>query len=57
MREGMNAREKKRLNVARVVSFVMSVVGDDMHAKRVLSLADASLGAIHAASLAVSATF
>ncbi len=55
MRASMNARQKKRLNVARVASFIMSVVGDDMHAKRVLSLADASLGVIHAASLAVSA--
>jgi len=37
-----------------VQSFVESVVGDDMHAKRVLSLANATLGVIHAASLAVS---
>jgi hypothetical protein len=32
---------------------VESVVGDDMHAKRVLSLTNATLGVIHAASLAV----
>lgn len=50
----MSAGRKKHLNAARVASFVMSVVGDDMHAKRVLSLANASLGAMHAASLAVS---
>ena len=51
----MNTRQKESLNAARVASFVASLVGDDMHAKRVLSLADASLGAMHAASLAVSA--
>jgi hypothetical protein len=37
-----------------VQAFVESVVGEDMHAKRVLSLANATLGVIHAASLAVS---
>ncbi len=50
----MNRRQKTSLNAARVASFVISIVGDDMHAKRILSLTNASLGAIHGASLAVS---
>jgi hypothetical protein len=36
-----------------VEAFVDAVVGEDLHAKRVLSLANATLGVIHAASLAV----
>lgn len=36
-----------------VEAFVDAVVGDDLHAKRILSLANATLGVIHAASLAV----
>lgn len=38
-----------------VHEFVESVVGEDLHAKRVLSLAHATLGVIHAASLGVAA--
>jgi len=45
---------KHPIGAEQVQSFVESVVGDDMHAKRVLSLANATLGVIHAASLAVS---
>lgn len=36
-----------------VEEFVRSVVSEDLHARRVLSLANATLGVIHAASLAV----
>ena len=45
---------KHPIGAEQVQSFVESVVGDDMHAKRVLSVANATLGVIHAASLAVS---
>lgn len=34
--------------------YVESIVGDDMHAKRVLSLSNAVVGVVHAASLALS---
>ena len=36
-----------------VLKFMESLFSDDLHAKRVLSLSHATLGAIHAASLAV----
>lgn len=38
-----------------VLRFVQQAVGDDLHAKRVLSLANATLGTIHAASLSIRA--
>lgn len=41
------------LKAESVEAYVNAVVGDDLHAKRVLSLANATLGVIHAASLAV----
>lgn len=37
------------------LQFVSSIVGDDLHAKRILSLANAVLGAVHAAALAIHA--
>src|SRR6476619_7099238 len=43
----------KSVNRARTLAFVTSVVGDDLHAKRVLSLANGVLGVLHGASLAV----
>jgi hypothetical protein len=43
----------KSVRVERVHSFVASVVSDDLHAKRVLSLANGVVGVIHSASLAV----
>lgn len=51
----MNKRHKKTLNTAKVYSLLTAVIGDDMHAKRVLSLASGAVGVIHSASLAVSA--
>lgn len=41
------------LNEARVAAFVASVAGDELHAKRVLSLSNGTLGVLHSASLAV----
>jgi hypothetical protein len=35
--------------------FIEAVVGDDLHAKRILSIANAVLGAVHAAALAIHA--
>jgi hypothetical protein len=48
----MNSRQAR---VATVHSLVSSVFGDDLHAKRVFSLAQATIGAMHAASLSVHA--
>ena len=49
----VSKRAPHALNAARILAFVTSVVADDLHAKRVLSLASGVLGVIHAASLAV----
>jgi hypothetical protein len=43
------------LDAARVHEFVETLVGEDMHAMRVLSLANAVVGVMHAASLAIHA--
>jgi hypothetical protein len=43
----------KAVSQARVLSFVRSAIDDDLHAKRVLSLANGTLGVLHGASLAV----
>lgn len=56
-----SSRPKSRMSsrspvdAARVHQFVESLVGDDMHAKRVLSLGNAVVGVMHAASLSVHA--
>jgi hypothetical protein len=42
------------LDSKRIHQFLSGLFADDLHAKRVLSLADATLGALHGASLAVS---
>jgi N-acetylmuramic acid 6-phosphate (MurNAc-6-P) etherase len=44
---------KPRLDEQQVHSFLESLFEDDLHAKRILSLAHAVLGVIHAASLGV----
>jgi len=36
-----------------VQKFLESIVGEDMHAKRILSLSNAVLGTVHAAALAI----
>ena len=41
------------VNIEVVEKFVREAMGDDFHAKRVLSLANATLGAMHAAALGV----
>lgn len=43
------------LDAASVQRFIDELVGDDLHAKRVLSLANGVLGVLHAASLAIHA--
>lgn len=43
------------IKAAQVEKFVESIVGADMHAKRVLSVSNAVLGAIHAAALGIHA--
>ena len=51
MLERAHARESRQLRG--VEKFVREAVGEDLHAKRVLSLANATLGALHAAALGV----
>ncbi len=51
-------RNSRRSTVVRgkdVHAFVERLVGDDLHAKRVFSLANGVVGVIHAASLAIHA--
>jgi hypothetical protein len=47
------AQTSKAVNQSRILAFVNSFIGDDLHAKRVLSLANGTLGVLHAGSLAV----
>jgi hypothetical protein len=56
-RKRRSVRDKIRARVhhADVHAFVDGILGDEMHAKRVLSLSKATTGVIHAASLGVSA--
>lgn len=48
-------RKKRVVSSSRVRKFVESAVGEDLHAKRVLSLSQGTAGVIHAAALGVSA--
>lgn len=50
-----HARLPHALDAASVQQFIDELVGDDLHAKRVLSLANGVLGVLHAASLAIHA--
>ena len=45
---------RQQISVKRTQKFVMRVLGEDIHAKRVLSLSNAAVGAMTSASLAVS---
>ena len=47
--------KKNHADPLRVQQFVETLVGEDMHAKRVLSLSNGVLGVMHAASLSVHA--
>lgn len=49
------AARKTKLGTEQVVDFVSSVVGDHLHAKRVLSLAGATLGVVAGGALAINA--
>src|SRR6185312_15772431 len=49
----MAAQDRRRAQFAEVRSFVGGVYGADLHAKRIDSLADATLGVMQSASLAV----
>jgi hypothetical protein len=48
-----NTRRRNPIPFEKIFDFVDSIFGGDMHAKRVLSLANATLGAMHAESLAI----
>src|SRR5690606_875707 len=48
-------KKAQRINPDRVRSFVENVIGEDVHAKRVLSLGNAVVGAMFAASLSIHA--
>ncbi len=45
--------EKHPVRAETVEEFLKSIVGEDMHAKRIMSLSNAVLGTVHAAALAV----
>src|SRR5215217_5917497 len=49
----MGKADRRQAGLAEVRSFVGSVYGEDLHAKRIASLAGATLGVMQAASLAV----
>jgi hypothetical protein len=49
----MASMRKNPVNYQAVEKFVRNAVGEDMHAKRVLSLSNATLGVMHAAALGV----
>src|SRR4028118_890129 len=51
----MPARPSARLRLKDVRAFVEGTFRENLHAKRVLSLADSAAGVLHAASLAVHA--
>lgn len=48
-----STRRRSPIPFEKIFDFVDSIFGGDMHAKRVLSLANATLGAMHAESLAI----
>jgi hypothetical protein len=52
---GATAESRGAINEEQVHQFTHSLFGEDLHAKRVLSVALATLGVIHAASLSVHA--
>lgn len=56
-RQGAKLRSRKRqtLDLQQTRNFVTGLVGEDLHAKRVLSLANGVVGVLHAAMLAISA--
>ena len=49
----MSHRDRRRVQLSKVRSFVGGVFGADLHVKRIESLADATFGVMHSASLAV----
>ena len=51
----VSSMKRPVLSSQQVHDFVSSVAGDDLHAQRVLSLANATVGVVHAAALGVSA--
>lgn len=54
-RAGARARKGSKLKPEEVHTFLQAVVGEDFHAKRVLSLADGVVGVLHAATLGIHA--
>lgn len=51
----LRSRERRTLDIQQTRNFVMGLVGEDLHAKRVQSLANGVVGVLHAAMLGVSA--
>lgn len=54
-RAGARSRERSRVKPDQVQAFLEGIVGQDFHAKRVLSLADGVIGVLHAATLGIHA--
>jgi len=51
----LRSQERKTLDLQQTRNFAMSLLGEDLHAKRVLSLANGVVGVLHAAMLGISA--
>lgn len=51
----LRSKERQTLDLQQTRSFVMGLVGEDLHAKRVESVANGVVGVLHAAMLAISA--
>src|SRR5690606_8346482 len=54
-RDSARVREGSRVKPREVHAFLEAIVGQDFHAKRVLSLADGVVGVLHAATLGIHA--
>lgn len=54
-RKSARSRERSRVKPEQVHAFLEGIVGEDFHAKRVLSLADGVVGVLHAATLSIHA--
>jgi len=54
-RKGARSTRQSKVAPDKILAFMDRLIGDDFHAKRVLSLADGVVGVLHAASLSIHA--
>lgn len=50
-----NRRAKKKMKIEEIDGFLESFLEDDVHAKRIFSLSDATVGAISSGAMAIHA--